>query len=207
MSQPAYRVRRATVDDLESLRKLWLAMSFPLDGLDKRVTEFQVVETDEGGICGMAGLEVSGRQGRLHGEAFLDFSHADELRGLLWQRLQMVAANRGVARYWTEETAPFWRQAGFDCPNDAALTKFPANWGGEKSRWLTLQAWDEDAVEKSLAKDLAQFKDYERAQQEIVLRRGRMINFIATMLAVILAIFVGIFTVRLLQNHLESLHR
>lgn len=206
MSQSEYRIRRATVDDLESLRNLWQAMSFPLAGLDKRVTEFQVVEADGGGICGMAGLEVAGRQGRVHGEAFLDFSRADEMRALLWQRLQMVGANRGVARYWTDETAPFWRQAGFDGPGDAAWIKFPAGWGGERSRWLTLQAWDEDAVEKSLAKDLAQFKDYERAQQEIVLRRGRMIKFIATMLAIILAIFVGIFTLRLVQNHLETLH-
>ncbi len=206
MSQAAYRVRRATVDDLESLRNLWRAMSFSLEGLDKRITEFQVVETDEG-ICGMAGLEVSGRQGRVHGEAFLDFAHADVLRGLLWERLKMVAANRGVARYWTEETAPFWRQAGFEQPGEAAWTKFPAGWGGEKARWLTLQAWDEDKVDKTLAKELAQFKDYERAQQAATLRRGRMIKFIATMLAVVLAIFVGIFTLRLLENHLISLHR
>jgi N-acetylglutamate synthase-like GNAT family acetyltransferase len=207
MTQPAYRVRRATVDDLDSLRKLWVTMGFPVDGLDRRITEFQVVETDDGGICGVVGLEVSGRQGRIHGEAFLDFSHADELRGWLWQRLKVVATNRGVARFWTEETAPFWRQAGFEQPGEAAWTKMPAVWGAERSRWLTLQAWDEEVVEKTLVKELTEFKDQERAQQEILLRRGRMLKFIATGLAVILAIVVGIFTLKLLQGHLESLHR
>jgi N-acetylglutamate synthase-like GNAT family acetyltransferase len=207
MSEAAYRVRRATVDDLESLRKLWVTMGYVLEGLDKRMTEFQVVEGSEGGICGVIGLEVAGRQGRVHGEAFVDFATAEELRGLLWERLKVVAANRGVARFWTEESAPFWRQAGFERPGEAALGKLPTGWGGEKARWLTLEVWDEDTVDKTLARELAQFKGQERAQQESILRRGRVIKFVATMLAIILAIVVGVFTVRVLQGHPEMLHR
>ena len=203
MSQ-THRVRRATVDDLENLRVLWQAMHFPMEGLERHVTEFQLAESDTEGICGALGLEVSGRQGRVHGEAFLDFAGADEMRELLWQRLQMVAANRGVARFWTEETAPFWRQRGFEPAEEGTLKRLPEGWVRDSARWLTLQAWDEEAVDKSLTTELARFKEAERVRTEKAFRRGRVLKFIASVLAVILAIFVGLFTLRLLQNHLDE---
>jgi len=180
-------------------------MGFPTDGLERRVTEFQLAVADDGTVSGAVGLEVSGRQGRLHGEAFLDFARADDLRAEFWHRLKLVGANFGVARYWTEESAPFWRQQGFDAADDAAMKKLPAGWGRADARWQTLQVWDEDAVEKTLAREMAQFKADERVHVEKVHRRGRMLKFAVTMLAIILAIFVCIFTLRMLQSHMESL--
>ncbi len=207
MNSPVYRVRRATVEDLEGLRGLWRAMNLPETGLERRVTEFQVVESEDGKLHGALGLEITGRQGRLHGEAFEDFALADDLRGLLWQRMQAVAQNHMLARLWTQETAPFWKQTGFQAADEAALKKLPETWGADRARMLTLALRDEEVLEKALAGSFALLKQQEQQRTEKLLRRGRRIKFIATVLAVILALFVVVTSVRLLLNHIGGLRR
>jgi N-acetylglutamate synthase-like GNAT family acetyltransferase len=58
MDGPAPRVRRATVDDLGQLRPLWMAQLPEASGLERRVTEFQVVETPEGRILAAVAQEM-----------------------------------------------------------------------------------------------------------------------------------------------------
>jgi N-acetylglutamate synthase-like GNAT family acetyltransferase len=206
MSEAAFRIRRATIDDLPELRALWQPMGFPLEGLERNITCFQIAAAADGKVSGALGLEISGRHGRLYGEAFLDFEHADQMRALMWPRLQLIGANHGVARYWTAETAPYWRQAGFGVPDDAALAKIPEAWEGDKSRWLTLQAFDEELVEKSLAREMAKFRQFENEQLSKTFRRGKALKYIATILAVILAIGVCFLALRVLQNRIETMH-
>src|SRR5437763_4648115 len=112
MDSSNYRVRRATLDDLPQLTGLWQAMHFPSEELAKRVTEFQVAESAEGKLLGAVGLQIAERQGRVHSEAFTDFSLAEQLRPLLWERLHAVATNHGLLRLWTQEQAPFWNHCG-----------------------------------------------------------------------------------------------
>src|SRR4051812_20099882 len=112
--QPSnYEVRRATVDDLPELFSLWKSMHLSEPDLERRLTEFQVVKTADGALVGALGIAIAGRHGKLHGEAFNDFSVADHLRQLLWTRLQSISQNHGLVRLWTQETAPFWKQNGF----------------------------------------------------------------------------------------------
>lgn len=205
MSKAAFRVRRATVDDLDALRNLWQAMGYPTEGLERQVTEFQVAVDGDGVVCGALGLEISGRHGRLHSEAFADFARADEFRAEFWGRLQLVASNHGVARFWTEESSLFWRQQGFDQPDDATAKKLPPVWAREQAKWLTLQVWDEEVVEKTLAREVAQFKATEQQINARRLRRGRILNYIATALAILLAIFVGAYALWLLRAHFDNL--
>jgi N-acetylglutamate synthase-like GNAT family acetyltransferase len=207
MNSPEYRVRRATVDDLEGLRGLWRTMNLPEAGIERRVTEFHVVESEDGRLHGALGIEITGRQGRLHGEVFEDFALADEFRGLLWQRMQAVALNHMLARLWTQETAPFWRQTGFQAADEAALKKLPEAWGADPARMLTLALRDEELLEKALEGTFTLLKEQERQRTEKMLRRGRKLKFIATMLAVILALFVVVTSVRLLMSHIGGLRR
>jgi N-acetylglutamate synthase-like GNAT family acetyltransferase len=44
MKSANLRIRRATVDDLAALKDIWASMRLPPDELEKRLTEFQVVE-------------------------------------------------------------------------------------------------------------------------------------------------------------------
>jgi hypothetical protein len=96
MALPNYRVRRATVDDLGALTALWESMNFPLQTLEKRLTEFQIAEGPQGHIAGAFGFQINGRYGLIHSEAFSDFSTADEIRSLFWQRIQPLAMNHAT---------------------------------------------------------------------------------------------------------------
>ncbi|MCX6904373.1 MAG: hypothetical protein NTW03_13020, partial [Verrucomicrobia bacterium] len=101
-----FQVRRATVEDLPQLRPLWQAADLPVEGLEKRFTEFQVAQTDQGEIVAAIGLQISEGQGRLHSEAIGWFDSADQLRAQIWPRLQSVARNQGLSRLWTSFDAP-----------------------------------------------------------------------------------------------------
>ena len=126
MNPANYRLRRATLDDLGELSALWKSMNLSVEELGKRITEFQVAESADGEFLGAVGFQLEGRQGRIHSEVFKDFALADQLRPLLWERIQAVARNHGVARLWTQECAPFWGQSGFQLERTEALKKLPA---------------------------------------------------------------------------------
>jgi N-acetylglutamate synthase-like GNAT family acetyltransferase len=207
MNSPANRVRRATVDDLEGLRGLWRIMNLPAPEFERRITEFQVVESGDGGLHGALGLEISARQGRLHGEVFSDFALADNLRELLWQRMQALALSHGLARLWTQETAPFWKQNGFQPADEEALKRIPGTWAADSSRILTLVLRDEESLEKALAANFELLKEEERRRTEKFFRRGKTIKFIVTVFTVMLALFVVIMSLRLLLNHIGSMRR
>jgi N-acetylglutamate synthase-like GNAT family acetyltransferase len=192
MSSPEYRVRRATVDDLPILQALWVQMRLPVVDLEKRPTEFQVAESADGILLGAVAMEISGRAGRIHSEAYHDFALSEILRQHLWERLQSLAANHGLARLWTRETAPFWSRNGFHAPDDAELAKLPPAWGRDLPGWLTLQLRDEEALEMALEKEFTRFKLEEKRRMEKVLRQGKILNFIGTALAILL--FIGVMT-------------
>jgi N-acetylglutamate synthase-like GNAT family acetyltransferase len=206
MSSPGYRVRRATVDDLDDLRRLWQAMHLPAAEFEKRITEFQVVEDTDGRLIGALGVELAGRHGRVYGESFSDFALADTLRELLWQRMKAVASNHGLARFWTHETAPFWKQCGFQAPAEAALKKLPPAWSAESARLFTLQLRDEEALEKALDANFALLKEEERRETEKMMQQGRILKYVATLLAFMLAIGVAVISIRLLLDRF-GVHR
>jgi hypothetical protein len=198
MSQLNYRVRRATLDDFDALRKLWRSMRLDEKELARRPTEFQVAEDANGQVLGAVALQITDRQGRLHSEAFDDFAHADPARPLLWERLQAVANNHGLVRLWSQERAPFWNRCLHPAKAEE-LEKLPPAWRNYSGDWLTLQLRDETAV-VSLDKEFALFKEAERQQREALLRHKKTVNVIATVVAIIFAIFVIIIVVRLMQN-------
>jgi N-acetylglutamate synthase-like GNAT family acetyltransferase len=205
MNSPAYRVRRATVDDLEGLRGLWRIMNLPAPEFERRITEFQVVESGDGQLHGALGLEIVVRQGRLHGEVFSDFALADGLRELLWQRVQALALSHGISRLWTQETAPFWKQHGFQTSDEAALKRIPEAWAGESSKFFTLALRDEESLEKALASNFELLMAEERRRTEKFFRQGKTVKFIVTVFTVMLALFVAIMSLRLLLNHIGGL--
>ncbi len=126
MNAPAsYRVRRATIDDLEKLNEVWRAAHLPAAELEQQFTDFQVAEAPDGRIVGAIAMRVHGFEGHVHSETFPDFALSDAVRPLLWQRLETVAKNHGLFKLWTLETAPFWKKAaGFVLHNGAPPAVF-----------------------------------------------------------------------------------
>jgi N-acetylglutamate synthase-like GNAT family acetyltransferase len=202
-----YRVRRATLDDIGALTALWRSMSFPVEELARRVTEFQVAESAEGKVLGAAGLQIAERQGLVHSEAFSDFALAEQLRPLLWERLHAVAVNVGLLRVWTRETAPFWHHCGMQPPVDDALGKLPAAWRGPPTGWLTLKLRDNVDAVISADKEFALFMQSEKARTEKAFQQARLLKQIATLIAFILLIFVLGGAFWLISKNPQLLHR
>lgn len=203
MTPSNHRVRRATLDDLADLKVLWNSMHLPADELEKRLTEFQVVETADGRVVGALGIQIVRQHGWLHSECYQDFALADDLRGLFMDRLGSLASNHGVLRLWTVEKAPFWTRQGFQPASPDALKKLPETWTTGSS-WLTLQLKDEAAI-VSLEKEMALFMETEKQHTAHALGQVKAIKTIATALAIILGIFVLVVAAYLLLRTRGSL--
>jgi hypothetical protein len=183
-------------------------MHLPTAELERKPTEFQVAEGEDGALLGTVGMEIVERVGRIHSEAFRDFAHSEALRQSLWERFQSLATNHGLSRLWTRETAPFWAKHGFREPSADELKKLPPAWGTDPKGWLTLKLRDEEALEKALEKDFARFKAEEKRRTEQLLRKGKILKSIGTVLAVIL--FIGVVTFAFLwvtRNFPQLIHR
>jgi len=190
MSPAPFSLRRATVDDLPALRALWDSMRFPTHELEKLLTNFQVAVNAEDKIVGAVGFEMQQRHGRIHSEAYSDFSAADIVRPMLWTRLQSLCSNHGVLRLWTQEVSPFWSHNGLKPPHDEAeRAKLPEAWRNIEGDWLTLKLKDEEAI-LSLDKEFALYMECEKARSAEALGQARKLKSVATVIAFIAA-FVG----------------
>lgn len=207
MPSPNYRVRRATLDDIDQLMALWQSMQLPADDLAKRITEFQVADSLDQTLVGAVGLQITERQGRLHSEAFTDFALADPLRPVLWERIQAVATNNGLLRLWTQEQAPFWNHCGLAKAGPDALEKLPAAWRTLPGSWLTLKLKDEIKEVISADKEFALFMESERQRTQRALQQARILKFIATLIAmaVFFLVMAGAFV--LIRKNPQLLHR
>jgi N-acetylglutamate synthase-like GNAT family acetyltransferase len=206
MSLSEVRVRRATVDDLPKLTTLWNSMNLSVADLEKRLTEFQIVESAEGDLLGGIGIQIIGRHGRLHSEGFADFSIANHVRPQLWERIRSLAQNHGLVRLWTQETAPFWKQTGFQTASGEVLAKLPAAWTSPDSEWLTQQLRDEQAVEVDLDKEFKQFMEAEKSRTSGIMQQAHLMKQIATVLAIILALGVLVMLIFFAKNRFGVMH-
>src|SRR4051812_13332579 len=107
MSPLPYPGRRATLDDLPALRELWQKMNLPLPDLEKRFTEVQIAENQEGKIVGALGIKVERLHGQIHSEAIPDTTDT-LLYEAFWQRLQVLSRNYGLFRMWTDSPNAYW---------------------------------------------------------------------------------------------------
>lgn len=187
MSPPKLRIRRATTDDFLNLRGLWNSMHFPTEYLEKRLTEFQVVETGDGQIIGAIGLQIAGPHALLHSEGYTDFSVADAARQLFWERIQTIAAHHGVFRIWTREQSPFWTRWGFQPAPADILERLPGKWKAAGDKWFTIQIKDEEAI-ATVEKELAVFRESEKKHAAEVLDQARTLTTTITVIAFVVGI-------------------
>ena len=177
MNLPVLRVRRATVDDLETLKTLWADMRLSPVELEPRLTEFQVVENSEHHVLGAVGIQICKQHALLHSEGYSDFGVADAARHMFWERIQTLAANHGVFRIWTQERSPFWKSFGFQPPTAEILQRLPEHWKNEfEGGWLTLQLKNEDVINAAIEKHYSSFVAAEKLDVERVSQKVRGIN-------------------------------
>lgn len=201
MNAGNYRARRATTDDVAALVPLWQSAQLPgAAELDKRLTEFQVVEDADGKLLGAIGLQIAGSEGKIHSEAYADFALTDQLRPLLWERINTVAKNHGLFRLWTNESAPFWKKdCGFIDPSAEVLQKFPAQFGKPGSTLRILQLKEDRADPHSIDAEFDRFKAEEKLRNDKMFEQARTLQWILRGFAALLFVVVVIGVIYLLR--------
>ena len=190
MTAPTPQVRRATIEDLPRLVPLWNAHHLTSAFLDKRFKEFQLVVDGNGNILGAVGILVSGTDALLHSEVYEDPARAEELRPLLWERVQSVVKNHGVARLWTQAIGPFWPGQGFQEASLEFAAQRPAAFQGTSQVWSYLQLRDPVAVTTNVDREFALFQQAERETTERLFRRARVLKMIAGVVAAAVLLLV-----------------
>jgi N-acetylglutamate synthase-like GNAT family acetyltransferase len=176
MDSTRYIVRRANVDDLSALKMLWERAHLQVLDVEKRLTDFQLIASMEGDLIGAMALQVDGKQGRIHSEAFVRPEDGVDARPLLWERLQTLARNHGLVRLWTRERAAFWSQAGFGEATPESMKKLPVSFGSGHERWLTISLRDESPATISVEQEFEIFQQAQRASTEQLMARARQLK-------------------------------
>jgi N-acetylglutamate synthase-like GNAT family acetyltransferase len=201
----AIRIRRATIDDLPSLREIWTSMHLPSDALEKQLKEFQVAEF-HGHVVGAIGIQFIAQAALLYCEGFSDFSVADAARELFWDRVETLAANHGVFRIWTQENSPFWSRLGFQPANSEILKRLPEQWNTGEGKWLTLQLKDEAAVEAALQGKFVGFMEAEKQETERVYEKAKMIKITVTIIGFLIFAACVAVVIYLLRRNSSQFH-
>ena len=167
-------------------------MRLPANELEKRLTEFQVIEAADGQIVGAIGVQIIRQHALLHSEGYTDFAVADAARQLFWERIQTITAHHGVFRLWTQENSPFWARWGFQPANAEILERLPGEWKRSEGKWLTIQLKNEEAI-AALDKELEAFRESEKKRTAETLDQARtMTNTITNIIFAVAIILFGV---------------
>lgn len=178
-------IRRATLDDLETLRGLWRECRLPEHELEKRFTEFQLAVDPHGWILGGLALRFAGHEGQVHSLAIRRAELETELVAALWERVLAIANQHGAYRLWTREHGAFWTGAGFAPAGTADPAEVPAAFGGG-NHWFALKLRDEPLKLIAAEEQLAAYLELERSRTDQLVRRGQLLKILATGFAAVI---------------------
>lgn len=200
MSSAQLEARRATLDDLSGLRQLWQDSGVSDRSLEKRLTEFQIVEDFTDNIVACAGFQIAARQG------FVDYflcqnpEFRDSAQLLLWERIQALAQNHGLVRLWTQESGVFWSNQGFSEADDTLRSKIPSKFGESPEKWKTLQLRDESVNSLSWEQHLALLQQSQKKIARKTAERIRIARWFAGFVALVV-LFAMIWLAWKMVNH------
>jgi N-acetylglutamate synthase-like GNAT family acetyltransferase len=188
MSSAISQVRRATIDDLPALRQLWEAAGLPVTESEKRLIEFQVIFSEDGTLIGCLGLQISGEEGQLHSEVYLDLAIEDAVRQRLWERMQSVARNHSLYRIWIAGQPSAWASFGFAEPTPEQRAKAPSGLQSSDLPCFVLSLRPEPPAGVSVERELALFKQSLREESENARRQARLLKLGLGFIGVLLLI-------------------
>lgn len=179
MSKDSVSVRRATVEDLGSLRDLWARQGVSATDLDKHFTDFQVAVDESNGIRGGLGLRIANGEGCVYGE-FTPETAADSVRQALRARVQTVARNHGLIRLWTCLDIAEDGELRFGTFPPELETRRPPGFDElGTGEWRVAVLREESAAALSLEQELRLFQEAQKESTERVMRHARKLRWIA----------------------------
>ena len=184
MDQSEYTVRRATLDDLPTLKGLWEVNRLPALELERHLTEFQVVSRPDGVIVGALALRGCGAQGLVHSEAFYSPQVVDAVRAAVWQRLHVLARNQRLSRLWMRgEPIPGWQVFGFRLATPRDLQRLPTALASAAGPWSSIALIEETALTEAMEQELIAFQEESRAENERLRQQARWFRWLGSLIA------------------------
>jgi hypothetical protein len=116
----------------------------------------------------------------------------------LWERHKKVAQNHGVVRVWTQLSSPYWQTGDFHDASGEELATLPANFAGQPGSWCTVQLREQSAALDTIEKELAMFREIEKAKTEKIFKQAKALKTVAAILAFVVLAWVGWWLVKLL---------
>lgn len=180
-----YQIRRATLDDLPALKALWEVARYPVAELERRLTQFQLVERPDGVLCGAFGFRATGMHGLLFGAAFHSRQQVIECQPAAWERVETLCRTQGVARLWLRsEPDGIWRDRGFRPTENRELKRLPPDFAtAGRGDWWTLVLRDENMLEEALKREMGEHQAEQLAQAERLQRSATVLKWIAMLIA------------------------
>ena len=182
---PEYQLRRATLEDLPELKRIWAENRFEVESLEKRFTEFQLAIDAWGQIAGIIGLHIIKNEGVVHSEAFRDLNQSLEIRPLLWERILIVAKNHGLVRLWMLPTSTFYREQGMVEITETQRALLPEGFGSPLADWAILKLKDETQQALALEKEFEIFVANQRMKSERVIQQATVLRLVAYWLLIL----------------------
>jgi len=187
MKPDSCHVRRATIEDLDSLRLLWAEERLPVEDLERRLKEIHVAVNEAGALLGAVAFEVAGAHGRIHSEAFWFPEHEDMVRPMLWEHLQVLAHNFGLERMWTAEESPFWRHyVGFREAMTEDAAHLPAHFQAHSARLHVLRLRDASHLVEQAEAELRELQAAQQRETARLMRRAQLLRMLALAVAILL---------------------
>lgn len=190
-----YVVRRATTEDLSSLRAMWQQALLPVEHLERSLTEFFIISRDDNLILGAVGVKKSGWHGLLHSEVYVSTKDEFIYRPILWERLQKILRGLGILRVWiTSPCNPQWQEIGFKPASPHQIQKLPSDFKSSLSTtWWTYTLADEDSLQNLIGQIEHALKlnaATERSQWEKWITICKVISFIISLIFLGLTIWM-----------------
>lgn len=179
MASPGFTIRRATLDDLDTLRGLWREARLPEYELDKRFTEFQVAVDAHDWILAALGVRFAGQHGEVHSLAIRRADQEHELGAALWERTLHLAQQQSTLRLWTRQSEPFWTDLGFTPAPSLVIKTLPPALGAPTHSWRTLKLRDEPLKLIAAEEQLEAFMELERSKTDRLIASGRFMKILA----------------------------
>jgi hypothetical protein len=103
----------------------------------------------------------------------------------------MLARNHGLSRVWTQLNAPFWQTGDFHDASEEEMALLPSQFVGQQTSWMTVMLREESASLATVEKELAMFREMERANTEKIFKQAKVFKSIAVTVAVIFLVWIA----------------
>ena len=169
MSEETFRIRRATLEDLPTLRGLWQTALFSVPELERSLTSFYLVEGEDGRISGALGFESKGEDAVIRHVAWTHPDAGRRAAPALVEPLHRLARNRCLHRIWIENPGRLWEADAPELHDGVPPDAVVPSWSGSRKEWKVWYLVHPDQ-ENRIRAEFSRFRE-DRDEERMRVRR------------------------------------